>query len=96
MMTIIFPSSDFSSEELNKFKNAVFYSTFFQRLEEFTHIYASSKKYMFERELIFVSFKNISLSENLAKMPLIIKQRYKKTIPKASNNNNNNIKNILY
>ena len=38
------------NEKLNKFKNAIFYSTFFQRIEEFCHIYSSSKKYAFERE----------------------------------------------
>ena len=53
------------NEKLNKFKNAVFYSTFFQRLEEFTHIYASSKKYMFEREK---EYDQESLKDNLRKL----------------------------
>ena len=53
------------NEKLNKFKNAIFYSTFFQRLEEFCHIYASSKKYSFERER---HYDQESLKNNLRKL----------------------------
>ena len=53
------------NEKLNKFKNAIFYSTFFQRLEEFCHIYASSKKYSFEREK---QYDQESLKNNLRKL----------------------------
>ena len=53
------------NEKLNKFKNAIFYSTFFQRIEEFTHIYASSKKYIFEREK---QYDQDSLKDNLRKL----------------------------
>ena len=53
------------NEKLNKFKNAIFYSTFFQRIEEFTHIYASSKKYAFEREK---QYDQESLKDNLRKL----------------------------
>ena len=51
--------------KLNKFKNAIFYSTFFQRLGEFCHIYASSKKYSFEWERQYVQE---SLKNNLRKL----------------------------
>jgi hypothetical protein len=53
------------NEKLNKFKNTIFYSTFFQRLEEFCHIYASSKKYAFEREK---QYDQESLKDNLRKL----------------------------
>ena len=53
------------NEKLNKFKNAIFYSTFFQRVEEFTHIYASSKKFAFEREK---EYDQESLKDNLRKL----------------------------
>ena len=39
------------SEKLNKFKNAIFFSTFFQRIEEFCHIYTASKKYSYKKEM---------------------------------------------
>ena len=53
------------NEKLNKFKNAIFYSTFFQRIEEFCHIYSSSKKYAFEREK---QYDQESLKNNLRKL----------------------------
>ena len=58
------PNSAYN-EKLNKFKNAVFFSTFFQRLEEFTHIYASSKKFTFDREK---EYDQESLKDNLRKL----------------------------
>ena len=39
------------NEKLNKFKNAIFFSSFFQRMEEFCHIYTASKKYSYEKEM---------------------------------------------
>ena len=41
------------NEKLNKFKNAIFLSSFFQRIEEFCHIYTASKKYSYEKEMQF-------------------------------------------
>ena len=53
------------NEKLNKFKNAIFYSTFFQRIEEFVHIYTASKKFTFEREK---QYDQESLKDNLRKL----------------------------
>ena len=53
------------NEKLNKFKNAIFFSTFFQRIEEFVHIYSSSKKYAFEREK---QYDQELLKDNLRKL----------------------------
>jgi len=53
------------NEKLNKFKLAIFYSTFFQRIEEFVHIYSSSKKYSFAREK---EYDQELLKENLKKI----------------------------
>ena len=39
------------NEKLNRFKNAIFFSSFFQRIEEFCHIYTASKKYSYPKEM---------------------------------------------
>ena len=39
------------SEKLNKFKKAIFLSSFFQRIEEFIHIYSASKNFSCKKEM---------------------------------------------
>ncbi len=53
------------SEKLNRFKNAVFFSTFFQRIEEFCHIYTASKKFVYEKEL---QYDQQLLKNNMTKL----------------------------
>ena len=53
------------SEKLNKFKNAIFFSSFFQRIEEFTHIYTASKKFAYDKEL---EYDQNLLKDNMRKL----------------------------
>ena len=53
------------SEKLNRFKNAIFFSSFFQRMEEFCHIYTASKKFTYEKE---THYDQELLKSNMAKL----------------------------
>ena len=52
-------------DRLTEFKKAIFFSTFFQRMEEFTHIYTASKKYQYEKEM---DYDQNLLKTNLRKL----------------------------
>ena len=53
------------NEKLNKFKKAIFFSSFFQRMEEFCHIYTASKKFSYEKEM---NYGQELLKENMSKL----------------------------
>ena len=53
------------SDKLNKFKNAIFFSSFFQRIEELCHIYTASKKFVYEKEL---QYDQDLLKNNMTKL----------------------------
>ena len=53
------------SDKLNKFKNAIFFSSFFQRIEELCHIYTASKKFVYEKEL---QYDQDLLKNNMSKL----------------------------
>ena len=60
------------SEKLNKFKNAIFYSSFFQRIEEFCHIYTASKRYSYEKEMEYDQDLLKNNMRNLLKLLFIL------------------------
>ena len=53
------------NEKMNKFKNAIFFSSFFQRIEEFCHIYTASKKFSYEKEM---NYDQELLKDNMSKL----------------------------
>jgi len=63
------------SEKINKFKNAIFYSTFFQRIEEFCHIYTASKKFSYEKEMQYDQDLLKNNMRNLLKLLFILSIR---------------------
>ena len=63
------------SEKLNKFKNAIFFSSFFQRIEEFCHIYAASKRFSYEKEMEYDQESLKNNMRNLLKLLFVISIR---------------------
>ena len=53
------------NEKLNRFKNAIFFSTFFQRMEEFCHICTASKRFTYAKEM---NYDQELLKSNLQKL----------------------------